>query len=131
MMTNYISQFDVLQIRTRLAAQEGERFDVLNINNLKSALAAPRQSMFGEELLPTLWDKAAALLFSLIKNHPFYDGNKRIALQAVSEFMRRNGWELMASSGEALRFTTLIAASDVRSEEIEAWLRTNSKRLEG
>ncbi len=129
MAGKFISQFDVLQIRTKLAAREGEQFDVLNVNNLKSALAAPRASMFGEELHVTLWDKAAALLFSLIKNHPFYDGNKRIALLAVEEFLRRNGWKLVVTPEEALRFTSRIAALDVRNEDIGAWLRANAQPI--
>jgi death-on-curing protein len=130
MPTKYVSQFDLLQLRAKLAAQEGEHFDVLNLDNLKSALAAPRQSMFGEELHATLWEKAAALVFSLIKNHPFYDGNKRIALLAVGEFLRRNGWELTAAPEEALRFSTRIAASDVTNKEIAQWLREHSKKVE-
>ncbi len=113
---DYISHFDVLQIRTRLAAREGERFDVMSVDSLKSALAAPRASMFGQELHATVWDKAAALLFSLIKNHPFYDGNKRIALLAVEEFLQRNGWQLTAAPEDAQRFATRVAAFDVGNE---------------
>jgi len=131
MPTKYVSQFDLLQIRSKLAAQTGDQFDVLNINNLKSALAAPRASMFGEELHATVWNKAAALLFSLIKNHPFYDGNKRIAWRAVEEFLDRNGYTLQASSDEALQFTTRIAATDVENEEIGAWLHAHARQVEG
>jgi death-on-curing protein len=121
-----MSQFDLLQIRTKLAAETGDQFDVLNINNLKSALAAPRASMFGEELHATLWDKAAALLFSLIKNHPFYDGNKRIAWRAVEEFLGRNGYALQADLDNVLQFTTRIAATEMENEEIGAWLRAHA-----
>ena len=124
---DYLSQFDILQIRTKLAAEQHTHFDVMSVDNLKSALAAPRVSMFGEELHATVWDKAAALLFSLIKNHPFYDGNKRIAMLAVKEFLRRNGWELVASPEETYRFTTRVAAFDVRNEEIRQWLQTNAQ----
>jgi death-on-curing protein len=127
MPTKFISQFDLLQIRTKLAAQTGDQFDVLSINNLNSALAAPRASMFGEELHATLWDKAAALLFSLIKNHPFYDGNKRIAWRAAEVFLARNGYALRADPDAALAFTTRIAATDVENEEIGAWLHQHSK----
>jgi death-on-curing protein len=128
MTTDYISLFTVLQIRTKLAAQVGDSFDVLNIDSLKSALAAPRQSMFGEDLNPTVWDKAATLLFLLIKNHPFYDGNKRIAMLAVTEFLRRNGWILEVSPEEAARFSTRIATSDVTSNEIIQWLQGHARR---
>ena len=130
MSIKYMSQFDLLQIRTKLAAQTGDQFDVLNINNLKSALAAPRASMFGEELHATLWDKAAALLFSLIKNHPFYDGNKRIAWLAVEQFLGRNGYTLVATPNDALHFTTRIAATDVENEEIGAWLQAHTALVE-
>lgn len=131
MPTKYVSQFDLLQIRTKLAAENGDQFNVLDVNNLKSALAAPRASMFGEELHATVWDKAAALLFSLIKNHPFYDGNKRIAWRAVEAFLDRNGYTLRADPDDALHFTTRIAATDVENEEIGAWLRAHATRVAG
>ncbi|MBV9789776.1 MAG: type II toxin-antitoxin system death-on-curing family toxin [Chloroflexi bacterium] len=127
MPIDYLSQFDVLQIRTRLAAQVHESFEELNLSSLQSALAAPRQSMFGVELQPTLWDKAAILLTKLIKNHPFYDGNKRIAFIAVKEFLRRNGWDLDLAMQEAAPFTTRIAAGRVDTPEVMAWLQAHSK----
>jgi len=126
MPTDYLSQFDVLQIRTKLAAQLHESFEELNLSSLQSALAAPRQSMFGEELQPTIWDKAAILLTKLIKNHPFYDGNKRIAFIAVKEFLRRNGWDLDLVMQEAAPFTTGIAAGRVDTPEVMAWLQAHS-----
>ena len=127
MPIDYLSQFDVLQIRTRLAAQVHESFEELNLSSLQSALAAPRQSMFGVELQPTLWDKAAILLTKLIKNHPFYDGNKRIAFIAVKEFLRRNGWDLDLAMQEAAPFTTGIAAGRVDTPEVMTWLQAHAQ----
>lgn len=126
----YLSQFDVLQIRTKLAARLHTSFDELNLSGLQSALAAPKQSMFGQELQPTLWDKAAVLLTLLIKNHPFYDGNKRIALSAVNEFLRRNGWELTIDLPQATAFTTGIAAGRTDVAAIVAWLQAHTHRIE-
>jgi len=126
--TKYLSQFDLLQIRTKLAAQLGESFDELNLNGLQSALAAPRQSMFGTELHPTLWDKAAVLLSRLINNHPFYDGNKRIAFIAVREFLHRNGWELLVDAEEAARFTRSIARGEREVTAIQQWLQEHSQQ---
>jgi death on curing protein len=128
MPVEYLSQFDVLQIRTKLAAQVHDSFDELNLAGLQSALAAPRQSMFGVELQPTLWDKAAILLTLLIKNHPFYDGNKRIAFIAVQEFLRRNGWDLSLGMHEAASFTTGIAAGRVDANGVVGWLQANAKK---
>lgn len=126
MPTDYLSQFDVLQIRTKLAAQLHESFEELNLSSLQSALAAPRQSMFGEELQPTVWDKAAILLIKLIKNHPFYDGNKRIAFIAVQEFLRRNGWDLDLPMQAAAAFTTSIAAGRVDAPGVVEWLQRHT-----
>lgn len=126
MTVKYLSQFDLLQIRTRLAAQLHERFDVFNLHGLQSALAAPRQVVFGEELCPTLWDKAAVLLIRLIKNHPFYDGNKRIAMIAAAEFLRRNGWQLTAPVASSAAFAREITVGDVDEVEVARWLERNA-----
>ena len=124
----YLSHFDVLQIRTRLASRLHARFDMMNVPNLQSALAAPRQVLFGEEMHPSLWDKAATLLVALIRNHPFYDGNKRIAMEATSEFLRRNGWTLSATRDEAAAFTTAIAMHQVEGDEVADWLRLRAQQ---
>ena len=126
----YLSQFDVLQIRTKLAAELHTSFDELNLSGLQSALAAPRQAMFGQELQPTLWDKAAVLLLLLIKNHPFYDGNKRIALSATQEFLRRNGWDLTVDLAQATTFTTAVAAGHADAPVIRGWLQAHTQRIE-
>jgi death on curing protein len=128
MPTEYLSQFDVLQIRTKLAAQTRESYDELNLNNLQSALAAPRQAFFGEEMHPSIWDKAATLLTRLILNHPFYDGNKRIAMIAVREFLERNGYTLHATDRDALILTRGIALGDVDADEVERWLRERGEQ---
>ncbi len=131
MSIDYLSQFDVLQIRTKFAAQVHETFDVMNLNALQSALAAPRQVVFGHELHPTLWDKAAALLTLLIKNHPFYDGNKRIAVLAAREFLRRNGWDLCVVESAAAAFTKGIALGRNEPDDVKAWLQANAREIAG
>jgi death-on-curing protein len=127
MQIDYLSQFDMLQIRTKLAAEVHEQFAVMNLNGLQSAIAAPRQVVFGQELHPTLWDKAAALLTLLIKNHPFYDGNKRIAFRGVREFLCRNGWDLVSPSDaeKALTRNIVMGRSDV--DDVKAWLQANAR----
>ncbi|MDP9311320.1 MAG: type II toxin-antitoxin system death-on-curing family toxin [Chloroflexota bacterium] len=130
MAINYLSQFDMLQIRTKLAAELREQFDVMNLNGLQSALAAPRQVVFGQELYPLLWDKAATLLTLLIRNHPFYDGNKRIAMLGVREFLRRNGWQLVVSHEEASAFTKGIVLGRNDVDEVKAWLQAHTHALQ-
>jgi death-on-curing protein len=104
----YVSQFDLLQIRTRLQAEARRSFDVMNPNGLQAALAAPRQAVFGHEVHSGLIDKAAILFSRLIENHPFYDGNKRIAVEALRLFLRRNQVQLSATDDELLHYARRI-----------------------
>ena len=124
----YLSQFDLLQIRTRLQAETRQSFDVMSTNGLQSALAAPRQAVFGHEVHSGLINKAAILFSRLIRNHPFYDGNKRIAGEALRLFLRRNQVELIASETELLQYARRIVLEDPAQEELEAWIAEHMVR---
>lgn len=91
---------------------------------LESALAQPQQTFGGEYLYETIADKAAALLWSITKNHPFVDGNKRAALTTVNLFLIMNGWVMLASQNEAVRFCRRVAGHGppVGQDEVAAWL---------
>jgi death on curing protein len=127
-MTKYLSQFDLLQIRTKLQASLGTSFPTMDLDRLQGALAAPRQVVFGHEAHPTVWEKAAILLTRLIVNHPFYDGNKRIAAVAVREFLRRNGYELTADESALSAITRQVVASEIDVESLSMWLERNAVR---
>jgi death-on-curing protein len=123
----YLSQFDVLQIRTRLQAAARQPFDVLNPEGLHTALAAPRQFVFGEEMRTGVIPKAAILFLRLIQNHPFYDGNKRIAVEALHLFCRRKDVALTATQAEAFLFARRVALGEATERDIEEWLVANSR----
>jgi death-on-curing protein len=125
----YLTVEDVLRIRDALARQYGDSFDVLRFQQLLSALASPQQSMFGEEIFPTLCAKAGMLLTALVRNHPFWDGNKRIALAATVALLERNGYTLSVDQAEADRFTTRLATGDEAAEEARAWVEQHSRPL--
>lgn len=76
---------------------------------LESALAQPRQGFGGEDFYPSLPDKAAALIWSITKNHPFNDGNKRAALTTAITFLAFNGHLLLASQREAVAMCKDVA----------------------
>src|SRR5918912_1878487 len=105
----YLALEDILSIRDHIAAAYKDRIEIMNYHGLLSALASPRQSAFGEEAFPTLAQKAAALVYSLVQNHPFWDGNKRIAAAALRLFVVRNGAALAASDSAIESFTVRIA----------------------
>jgi death on curing protein len=121
----YVSQFDVLQIRTRLQATTRSSYDLMNPAGLHAALAAPRQVVFGQEMHPGIAGKAAILFTRLIQNHPFYDGNKRIALEALRLFLHRNQRRLTAADAEALQFARRITLEPVEFDEVTVWIEQN------
>ncbi len=84
----YLSLHEVLAIYRRVMQQSGGAVGISNLDGLESALAQPYITFGGVDLYPTLVEKTAALGFSLIKNHPFLDGNKRISHAAMSAYLR-------------------------------------------
>jgi death-on-curing protein len=79
----YLELDEVLRIHERMIVQYGGSLGGINQNGLESALAAPQQTTFGEDLYPDISAKAAILFYLLIKNHPFIDGNKRTAFTCL------------------------------------------------
>jgi len=76
----------------------------------------------GEDLYPTLADKAATLGFSLIKNHAFVDGNKRVGHAAMETFLVTNGYELAADDDEQERVILALADNRMEREEFTEWV---------
>jgi death-on-curing protein len=118
----YLELEDILNIRDQVATAYADRFEIISPNGLMSALAAPRRSAFGAEAFPTLADKAGALVYGLIQNHPFWDGNKRIATEALRLFISQNGATLTADASALRNFTTTIARGALRDGEIVVWM---------
>jgi len=98
---------------------------------LESALAQPQQMFGGRYLHRTLFDKAAALMRSMVKDHPFFDGNKRMALASTEVFLLLNGRVLSAPQDEKAAFVLALAASQPATpvKHIAEWLRRNTVAL--
>ncbi len=77
----YLTLNEVLELYLLVMKQSGGAVGIRDVNALESAVAQPRMTFGGQELYPSIAEKAAVLGFSLIKNHPFLDGNKRIVMQ--------------------------------------------------
>ncbi|XEC94774.1 type II toxin-antitoxin system death-on-curing family toxin [Paenibacillus tarimensis] len=93
---------------------------------LESAVFRPQQSVFGEDAYPTLFDKAAALVDSLAKNHSFHNGNKRTAYAAVKTFLLINGYHLKFERVFAVNFMVDIVQGKYNLEEIAEILQMYS-----
>lgn len=87
---------------------------------LESAALRPQQTVFGSDAYPSLHEKAAALMHSLIRNHPFVDGNKRTAVLAMRIFYNLNGWDLHAEQGELVALAVDVAEGQIDVEGIAA-----------
>lgn len=127
----FLSLREVLDLHARVIAQTGGAAGLRDLGGLESALAQPRMSFGGEDLYPDLADKAAALGFSLISNHPFVDGNKRIGHAAMEAFLMLNGFELAASTDESEQVVLAIAANEWSRDQFVAWVRTHLAPFRG
>ena len=123
----YLTLEEVLLLHARLIQRTGGSGGVRDMGLLDSALARPRATFGGEDLYPSLWHKAAALMHSLIKNHPFVDGNKRTALTAAGLFLELNGHTLTASNEQVLDFARRAVVEKDDIELMATWLEKHSK----
>lgn len=91
----------------------GAQVEVRDVGLLESAAARPRASASGADAYPTMHDKAAALLHSIVRNHALVDGNKRLGLAAVIAFYGLNGRRLTMTNDEAYDLVMAVAAGQI------------------
>src|SRR5262249_6208809 len=100
-----------------------------DLGALDSAIAQPKATFGGVDLYPTMVEKAAALCFSLVHNHPFVDGNKRAGHAAMETFLVLNGSEIDASIDEQERLMLDLAAGRLDRARFVEWLRLHLRPL--
>jgi death-on-curing protein len=123
----YLSAEQVLFIHARLVAETGGSHGVRDLSRLESAVKRPQATFDGKELYPDIFLKAAALLDSLVNNHPFMDGNKRIGISAAVLFLQANGRRLTAGNAELEEFTFQAAVSHPDLAVLAEWFRRQSE----
>lgn len=103
----YLTDKEVIAINVAAIKKysPGELSGVKDPGLLDSAINRPKQSAFGEDAYPSLYEKAAALFESIAQNHVFYNANKRTAFVSLVVFLRYNGYKLMLTTEEAVAFT--------------------------
>jgi death on curing protein len=119
----YLTLKEALQLHRRIIEQSGGSTSIRDIGLLESALAQPLMSFGGEDLYPTLVEKASALCFSLVKNHPFVDGNKRVGHAVMETFFILNGYEINASVPEQEEVILNLAAGELNRDDFSDWIR--------
>ena len=123
-----ISIQDVQELHKILIDRFGGLHGTRDINALESALSRPYHTFDNAELYPSIIEKAAALIESILNNHPFVDGNKRTGYALLRLFLLNNGLDLDASQNEKYEFVIAIASGKIRYDEIVNWLETHIKK---
>ena len=119
---------EVFELHEKSILDYGGSRGLRDIGLLQSALARPFQTFGGEDLYPTIFEKAAALGESLIVNHPFIDGNKRTGMLCMTALLIINNYTFIASSNEFYNFVINISTGSISFEEIVTWLKTNTQQ---
>lgn len=126
----YFLQIDeVLAIHDFILSETGGGKGIFSFTLLHSAVERPRATFAGYDLYPTIFDKAAALIHSLIQNHPFHDANKRTGLASTVRFLYINGFRLDHPLEETVNFTLEIQKKKFDFEEISLWLEKHCKPI--
>jgi death-on-curing protein len=123
-----ISTKEVQELHKILIDRFGGLHSTRDINALESALSRPYHTFDNAELYPSIIEKAAALIESILNNHPFVDGNKRTGYALLRLFLLNNGLDLDASQNEKYEFVIAIASGKIRYDEIVNWLETHIKK---
>lgn len=122
-----MSRQAVLAIHERLLAEHGGASGLLDEGLLDAALASPKNHFAYERA--DILRLAAAYTYALTQNHPFADGNKRVALTVAGVFMELNGYRLEASEQDAAQATRALSAREIDEVKFAEWLRTCSSKI--
>ena len=125
----YITLDVVIAIHDDMIERYGGSFGIRDLGLIQSAIARPQASFGGEDLYPTVLDKAAALFHSLIFNHAFIDGNKRTSITSMARFLYLNGYELTAEKEEFVAFPLRVENKHLSLDEIAKWLIKHVEKI--
>ena len=117
----------VVKIHSSLIAKTGGMDGIRDAQLLDSALKTPFQTFGGNNLYPDILDKASQLCYSLIENHPFVDGNKRIGVHLMLLFLKLNNIEVNYSQQELIDFGLDIASGKMSKNDIKGWIIEHRK----
>lgn len=119
--TEFLDVEDLVELARRAL---GDPPPIRDIGLLGSAAARPQTTAFGQDAYPDLWSKAAALLHSIVNNHPLVDGNKRLGWLATAVFLELNGGSVSsASDDDVYQLVIEVAAGDLTIDEMASSLQ--------
>ena len=120
-----LSKRQILMLHSMLVAQSGGADGLRDEGLLESAINTPLQTFDGQELYPTVLEKAARLGYGLIHNHPFLDGNKRIGTHAMLVFLDINNITLSYEDDDLIAAILRVASGEMDDSELLEWLKVH------
>jgi len=129
MPLHFIPKDVVLIIHADLLQRYGGEPGLRDEGLLDSALAQPMMTFNGKHTHKTLFDKAAAYGFHVCKNHPFVDGNKRVAFVLMDIFLQKNCWDITSPEEEAYAMMMDLASGKLQKSQLATWLKEHSSKL--
>lgn len=120
-----LTKQQVILLHKEIIAESGGSPEIRDEGLLDSALNTPFQTFSGTELYPTILEKAARLGYSLIKNHAFVDGNKRIGAHTMLVFLALNDIEVEYEDNDFTQLILGIATGEISAEQLLAWLQAH------
>lgn len=121
---------DIYELHTQLENAFVLSSGVRDENLLASAVNTPFQTFMGNDLYPSIYDKAAQLCYGIANNHPFTDGNKRTALHSMYVYLIINGFDITATQQDVENMIIDVAAGNMTNTELAQWLRENSVEID-
>ena len=121
---------DIYELHTQLEDTFVLSPGVRDENLLASAVNTPFQTFMGNDLYPSIYDKAAQLCYGIANNHPFTDGNKRTALHSMYVYLIINGYDITATQQDVENMIIDVAAGNMTNIELAQWLRENTIEID-
>lgn len=118
-----ITYIQAIHLHTKLIQQFGGLEGIRDHEGLRSALSRPFQTFNNNQLYPTQVEKAAALIESILQNHPFVDGNKRTGYVLMRVLLLQSALDIRATQDEKYIFVISIATGKLKYENILQWLK--------
>lgn len=124
-----LTKNQILLLHKNLIQKFGGVAGIRDKNLFDSAVETPFQTFGGQDLYPTLIEKAARLCYGLVKNHPFFDGNKRIGAHSMEIFLKLNNFNLNCTDEELIKMILGVADNSVTYEKFLNLLKNYTEKI--